>query len=596
MFEGSAASRRGLLPAAAGRRRAAQRIDQRRSHELLGSRADQRARARAVDGIGSHGLPAAGADRGEVREPARRRAERAAAELREPSVRPRADGDAWRRCFRRTIRITGRRSARSTICRRHARRSARVLPRYYHPANASLAIAGDIDPDERARARGALLRRHSSRDRRSRRSCATHALAGATSGCCSRIASSCRACIWPGIRRRCSRPATPSSISRADLLANGKTSRLYRAPGVRRAHRDRRRGVAELARDRRLLPGRPRPPRPGTRWRSSRRRSSRRSRALAADGPTSDEMERGRVQAEAQFVFRLQTVGGFGGKSDQLNAYNVVPRTTRLTSTSDLARYQDATAESLAARSRTYLCGQPPRHAEHRAARPDRAGCARFDGRAVVSVSQPGRSLAAARSLGPAPLVPFPASRKSALPNGLRVWTVQHRAVPVVTFMLLRAARRRRPIRPARKGSRRSPPTCSTRAAAIDRRSRCTRRSRASARSSTPTSARTRRCSTLTTLSRFAAARAAAARRPACAARASTPTTSSACASCGCIRLTQLRDMPRRVADRAFAQLLYGAHPYGHLADRQRGRRCGDRRSTTCARFTPRAIGRRPRR
>ena len=29
------------------------------------------------------------------------------------------------------------------------------------------------------------------------------------------------------------------------------------------------------------------------------------------------------AQAEAQFVYRLQTVGGFGGKSDQLNAYNV---------------------------------------------------------------------------------------------------------------------------------------------------------------------------------------------------------------------------------------------------------------------------------
>ena len=30
-----------------------------------------------------------------------------------------------------------------------------------------------------------------------------------------------------------------------------------------------------------------------------------------------------KAQAEAQFVYRLQTVGGFGGKSDQLNAYNI---------------------------------------------------------------------------------------------------------------------------------------------------------------------------------------------------------------------------------------------------------------------------------
>ena len=59
---GLRAPRHGLLPAAAAGRRAAQRLDQHRSHQLLGSGADQRARSRAVDGVGSDGLPAAGAD------------------------------------------------------------------------------------------------------------------------------------------------------------------------------------------------------------------------------------------------------------------------------------------------------------------------------------------------------------------------------------------------------------------------------------------------------------------------------------------------------------------------------------------------------
>jgi zinc protease len=45
-------------------------------------------------------------------------------------------------------------------------------------------------------------------------------------------------------------------------------------------------------------------------------------RHLAADGVTDAELERGLAQTEAQFIYRLQTVGGFGGKSDQLNAYN----------------------------------------------------------------------------------------------------------------------------------------------------------------------------------------------------------------------------------------------------------------------------------
>ena len=54
------------------------------------------------------------------------------------------------------------------------------------------------------------------------------------------------------------------------------------------------------------------------------------------------------MQAEAQFVYRLQTVGGFGGKSDQLNAYNVFLGDPAYFDR-DLARYQVVTHESLQA-------------------------------------------------------------------------------------------------------------------------------------------------------------------------------------------------------------------------------------------------------
>jgi zinc protease len=67
---------------------------------------------------------------------------------------------------------------------------------------------------------------------------------------------------------------------------------------------------------------------------------------LAADGPTDVEIERGRMQAESQFVYRLQTVGGFGGKSDQLNAYNVFMGDPAYFDR-DLARYYAVTAASL---------------------------------------------------------------------------------------------------------------------------------------------------------------------------------------------------------------------------------------------------------
>ena len=58
--------------------------------------------------------------------------------------------------------------------------------------------------------------------------------------------------------------------------------------------------------------------------------------------------------AAAQFVFRLQTVGGFGGKSDQLNAYNVFLRDPAYFDR-DLARYQVVTHTSLRDAVRRYL-------------------------------------------------------------------------------------------------------------------------------------------------------------------------------------------------------------------------------------------------
>jgi zinc protease len=75
---------------------------------------------------------------------------------------------------------------------------------------------------------------------------------------------------------------------------------------------------------------------------------------LADSGPTDEEIDRGRVQAEAQFMFRLQTVGGFGGKSDQLNAYNTFLKDPAYF-TKDLARYQDVTKQSLQDAAARYL-------------------------------------------------------------------------------------------------------------------------------------------------------------------------------------------------------------------------------------------------
>ena len=263
--------------------------------------------------------------RGEVRQPARRRAERAAAELREPAVRPRADGAARGAVSARSSRTTGRRSARSPTCRpcsstKCARSSAATITRR---TRRSRSPATSI-PSRRSRWSTRVLRRDRQPAqrvdpvrRRRRRSTATRRILLED-----RVELPRLYLAW----------LTPAMFAEGDadldlatdLLANGKTSRLYRRLVFDERIATDVSAVAELARDDAGFAQMTATARAGPHaGRDRARRSSRRSRALAADGPTDDEIERGRVQAETQFVFRLQTVGGFGGKSDQLNAYNV---------------------------------------------------------------------------------------------------------------------------------------------------------------------------------------------------------------------------------------------------------------------------------
>ena len=132
-----------------------------------------------------------------------------------------------------------------------------------------------------------------------------------------------------------------------DLLANGRTSRLYRrliyerrvATELVAAQSSRELGsmfqiVATAA--------------PGESLDTIRTIIVEEVNRLRETGPTADELERGRAQAEAAFVFRVQSLGGFGGRADQLNAYNVYQREPDGFD-ADLARYLNATPESVRA-------------------------------------------------------------------------------------------------------------------------------------------------------------------------------------------------------------------------------------------------------
>src|ERR671913_701058 len=217
--------------------------------------------------------------------------------------------------------------------------------RYYHPRNASLALAGDVDVDEALR-----------------------------------LAEDHFGDLTPGIEPAPVRPPAPPRRTAekrlvledrvelprlylawhspslfgtddaemdlvADVLAGGKTSRLYRAlvyeqrvaTEVAASQNSREiagyfQVVATVA--------------PGRTLTELEAAITREMDRVAADGMTAAEIERGVAQAEAHFISRLQTVGGFGGKSDQLNAYNVFLKDPG-SFERDLDRYRSARASTL---------------------------------------------------------------------------------------------------------------------------------------------------------------------------------------------------------------------------------------------------------
>ena len=148
-----------------------------------------------------------------LRDAARRRAERAPAELREPAVRPGAVRDLRARCFRpdhpyhwptigeaddlHAASLDDARAFFSTLLppgqrvaghrRRH--RGRRGVSRWPRSCSAKFRPGPAVTAGQCRRSR-----RAATQDRRSR------------------IAWICRACIWRGRRRRSSRPAMPSSI------------------------------------------------------------------------------------------------------------------------------------------------------------------------------------------------------------------------------------------------------------------------------------------------------------------------------------------------------------------------------------------------
>jgi zinc protease len=222
---------------------------------------------------------------------------------------------------------------------------------YYHPGNASLAIAGDISPSEAVDLVAAYFADvpagpNVGRVRRDAE------LAGAV-----RLLHEDRVEL-PRLYLAWHSPAmfAPGDAELdliADVLSNGKNSRLYHSLVYTRRMATE---VAAFQNSRELasffqviVTAAP-----GHTLAEVEQVVIEEIAALAAEGPTASELERSLAQAEAQFVYRLQTVGGFGGKSDQLNAYTVFLDEPGYFDR-DLGRYQQASAASLGDHARHYL-------------------------------------------------------------------------------------------------------------------------------------------------------------------------------------------------------------------------------------------------
>ena len=222
---------------------------------------------------------------------------------------------------------------------------------YYHPANASLALAGDIDSERGFGLAEAYFGDIPAGDK----PLSVHADASVTREV--RLVLEDRVEL-PRVYMAWHSPAMfaegdAEADLLADLLANGKTSRLYRTLVYdKRMALD----VSAYQHSREissffLLAS---TAAPGQSLTEITALIDERIQHLADEGPVAEEMERGLAQAEAHFMYRLQTVGGFGGKSDQLNAYNVFRGDPDFFA-NDLARYQRATRESVRAAARKYL-------------------------------------------------------------------------------------------------------------------------------------------------------------------------------------------------------------------------------------------------
>ncbi len=224
--------------------------------------------------------------------------------------------------------------------------------RYYTPNNASLAIAGDLNPQQARQwvekyfgpiARGPELpplnppqpvvkelKRIEMEDR---------------------VALPRVYLVWPSQPQFTGDEAATDTL--ANILAGGKSSRLYKTLVYERqiaqdvsAFNN----TGELAGTFQIVAT----AKPGKTLGELEGAINEEIERIKQEGAKPEELERAYNAREAAFVYGLQTVGGFGGKNDQLNQYNTfLSRPDYFQQ--DLARYRAVTAKDVQRMAQQYL-------------------------------------------------------------------------------------------------------------------------------------------------------------------------------------------------------------------------------------------------
>jgi zinc protease len=321
---------------------------------------------------------------------------------------------------------------------------------YYTPRNASLAIAGDFNPAEARRYVEKYFGKIASGPAVTRPNPPQVRLTASEEIVMQdRVALPRLYLVWPTV------PAYDKDEPAADALGNilggGKSSRLYKtlvydkqiAQNVFANN-----GSQEIAGRFQIVAT----ARPGKKLEEIESAINAEVEKIKKDGPTQEEVERAYNATEASLVFGMQTVGGFGGKNDQLNQYATFVGKPGYFQ-QDLARYRRVTAEDIKRAANTYLIEHRlkasvlPRGRENRSGEPT--------AEAPATASRPPAATAPATTQSTAkrtsdeankwklptpkadPKFTLPGIQRRRLSNGLDVLIVEHHEVPVVTMNLV---------------------------------------------------------------------------------------------------------------------------------------------------------------